>query len=116
MVRRHIKKLLEQALLHDGAMDRALYKAELEEGIPELKASMRRDREDYIFSLTVTDGKMAMVLVKKTGEVYINEEARETLKALWPAAYESNMRRFIPSFSRELYNNQMPLMGVTTVA
>src|SRR5690606_8941096 len=46
------------------------------------------------------------------GHVYINEQAREKLKALWPAAYESNMRRLIPVFAMQLNEGEIPINGV----
>jgi len=42
-----------------------------------------------------------MVLIEKSGQIYINEQAREKLKALWPAAYESNMKQLM-CFARKV--------------
>lgn len=62
--------------------------------------------------MTENWGHVAMLLVEKSGEVYINEEARERLKTLWPAAYETNMKNLIPAFAQELYEGELPLNGV----
>jgi len=56
-----------------------------------------------------------MVLIEKSGQVHINEQARERLKALWPAAYESNMKRLIPAFAEQLRGGEIPVNGVKTV-
>ena len=115
MTKKSIKKLLEQALLHDGEMRQELYEFELEEMLDELKSSMAQDKDDYIFAVTENHGDVAMVLVEKSGRVHINESARERLKALWPAAYESNMKMLIPAFAAQLKGGEVPVNGVKTV-
>ncbi|MCP4424042.1 MAG: hypothetical protein GY803_06100 [Chloroflexi bacterium] len=112
---RKIKKLLKQALLHDGEMAYALYEYELEEVLDHLKSSMARDRDDYIFVATENTGDMAMVLIEKSGKVHINEQARERLKTLWPAAYKSNIKKLIPAFARQLHQGELPITGVKQV-
>src|SRR5437868_2890172 len=115
MTKKSIKKLLEQALLHDGEMRHELYEYELEELLDELKSSLAQDKDDYLFAVTENRGDVAMVLIEKSGQVHINERARERLKALWPAAYESNMKRFIPDFAKQLSAGELPINGVKTV-
>ena len=115
MAKKSIKKLLEQALLHDGEMREELYEYELEEMLDELKSSMAQDKDDYIFAVTENGGDVAMVLIEKSGRVHINERARERLKALWPAAYESNMKMLIPVFAAQLRGGEIPVQGVKTV-
>jgi len=88
---RRIEKLLRQALLHDGEMQGGLYEYELEEVVDELKQSLVQDNDDYIFAVTENRGYVAMVLIERTGHIYINEQARGKLKTFWPAGYESNM-------------------------
>ena len=53
-----------------------------------------------------------MVLIEKTGQVYINEQAREKLKALWPATYERNMKQLIPVLAKQLHEGALPINGV----
>ena len=110
-----IEKLLTRALLDDGKMEYALYEHELEEILDHLRDSMAHDKDDYIFTVTENNGDVAMVLIKKSGMVYINEQARERLKKYWPAAYEENMKRFIPLFARQLSMNEFPITGVKVV-
>ena len=112
MSARRIEKLLRQALLHDGEMQRGLYEYELEEVVDELKRSLVHDNDDYIFAVTENRGHVAMVLIEKTGHLHINEQAREKLKALWPAAYESNMNTLIPAFAQQLHEGELPINGV----
>jgi hypothetical protein len=114
MSARRIAKLLKQALLHDGEMHRALYDHELAGVVDQLKDSLAHDNDDYIFTVTENRGHVAMVLIEKTGQVHINEAAREKLKAFWPVAYERNMKMFIPAFAEELEAGELPINGVKT--
>jgi hypothetical protein len=115
MTAKRIGKLLKQALLYDGEMKQEAYEYEMEELLDEWKSSMRKDKDDYIFAVTENNGYVAMVLMEKTGEVHINEEARERLKELWPAAYESNMKKLIPVFAEQLKEGEIPVSGVKIV-
>ena len=112
MAKKKIETLLKNALLHNGAMAYALYKHELEEIVNDLQSSMKKDKDDYIFTVTENRGDVAMVLIEKSGEVYINEEAREKLKILWLASYATNLQRLIPVFARQLQKNELPINGV----
>lgn len=115
MTAKNIETLLEQTLLHDGAMQYGLYEYELEELLDELTSSLATDQDDYIFSVTENSGHVAMVLIEKSGHVYINEQAREKLQALWPGAYTSNMQTLIPAFARQLHQGELPINGVKMV-
>jgi hypothetical protein len=112
MTAKNIAKLLEQTLIHDDAMQYGLYTYELEEVLDELKSSLAHDQDDYIFAVTENSGHVAMVLIEQSGHVYINEQARDKLKALWPAAYESNMKQLIPVFAQQLNEGALPINGV----
>ncbi len=115
MTKKSTKKLLEHALLYGGEMQHELYEYELEEMLDELKSSMEQDKDDYLFAVTENGGEVAMVLIEKSGQVHINERARERLKGLWPAAYESNLKRLIPAFAEQLRGGEIPVNGVKTV-
>ena len=92
-----------------------LYEYELEELLDELKSSLAKDKDDYIFSVTENSGHVAMVLIENSGQVHINEEAREKLKAFWPATYESNMKKLIPLFAKQLNAGELPINGVKSL-
>jgi hypothetical protein len=53
-----------------------------------------------------------MVLIERSGDININEQARDKLKAYWPEYYENNLRRFIPEWAQELLEGELPLVGV----
>ena len=112
MTENDIKKLLEQTLLHDGMMQYSLYEYELEESLEEFKSSLESDQDDYIFAVTENSGHIAMVLIDRSGEVYINEQAREKLRTVWKDAYNSNMKVLIPAFTRQLHSGVLPINGV----
>ena len=115
MTAKHIERLLEQALLHDGAMHYGLYEYELAELLDELTASLVEDQDDYIFAVTENSGHVAMVLLEKSGQVYINEEAREQLRVLWPVMYESTMQQLIPALAQQLHAGELPINGVKMI-
>lgn len=115
MTVKNITRLLEQALLRDGNMHHELYQYELEEILDDLKSSMMHDKDDYIFAVTENSGHVAMVLIEQSGQVYVNEQARNKLRDLWPAAYESNMKKFIPAFAKQLNQGENPINGVKTM-
>jgi hypothetical protein len=114
MTAKDIEKILQQTLLHDAAMEYGLYEYELKELLDELKSSLAADRDDYIFAVTENSGHVAMVLIEKSGQVYINEQAREKLQALWPVGYTSNMKKLIPAFAQQLRQGELPINGVKT--
>lgn len=115
MSTKKIEKLLNQALVQNGKMHHSLYEFELDELVDDLKQSMHNDKDDYIFSVIENNGHVAMVLIEKSGQVHVNEQAREKLKTFWPAAYKSNMQKLIPAFARQLNEGEIPVNGVKQV-
>jgi hypothetical protein len=115
MTSKKIEKLLKEALLYDGEMKYELYQYELEGLLDEWKSSMSKDKDDYIFAVTEHGGNVAMVLIEKSGQVHINEQARERLKALWHTAYERNMKKMIPAYAGLLNEGEIPVSGVKMV-
>ena len=61
--------------------------------LDELKSSLAHDRDDYIFAVTEKSGHVAMVLIEKTGHVYINEQAKEKLGSFHETAKVVNSLR-----------------------
>ena len=110
-----IAKLLENALLNEGEMREELYEYELEEMLDELKISMAQDNDDCIFAVTENNDDVAMVLIDKSGAVYINEEARSELQRLWKKNYTNNMGKLIPVFAQQLNENGIPTSGMKIV-
>ena len=98
-------------------MAAALYEHELAEHIDYWYAGLQRDGEECVFAVTENSGDVAMILITKAKEVYVNEEARGKLQALWPQpAYTRNMKIFIPMMADELANDIISVNGVKVVA
>ena len=111
-----IERLLTQALLRNGAMDYGLYEYELQEQTSRMRQSLIQDRDDYIFAVTENAGYVAMFLLEASGAEYINEQARERLKKLWPSpAYENNLKKLIPPIARDLGRGELPFNGIKIV-
>ncbi|MBI3150569.1 MAG: hypothetical protein HYZ21_00400 [Chloroflexi bacterium] len=113
MSKKTIEKSLTKALLHDGAMEYALFEYELEEHIDEFLKSKQEDGDDYFYALSERNGKVAMLFIDGGDEVYINEEARARLKTFWKGPiYELNLRMLIPQMADELSKGFLSVNGV----
>ena len=113
---KEIEKLLIEALLLDGEMDHRLYEYELAEQAVGMRESLIQDRDEYIYAVTENSGSVAMLLLEANGAEYINEDARERLKTLWPEpAYSRNLIRLLPGIARDLSKGSIPLNGVKVV-
>jgi hypothetical protein len=121
MLLKQIRQTLERALLHNGELREELYEYDLEQHIDYWKQSMIRDQDEFLFVAAVhtndVDHKYdaALLLMEKSGEIYVNEPARERLKELWGKVYSSNMRKFIPLFAQQLKQGDLAVMGVKVV-
>jgi len=115
MAAKDIEKLLRNALINDGKMQYRLYEYELEELLDDMKSSLIKDRDEFIFAITENNNDVAMVLIEKSGKVYINELARNKLKDLWSNAYLYNMNKLIPVFAKQLNDGEIPINGVKTI-
>ncbi len=117
---REIKKILEKSLIGEEEMSYGLYEYELEELISEFTASLIQDNDEFLFVTTVRINDVtgeydtAMVLIDKSGKVYINEVAQFKLKELWIHSYEFNIKNLIPTFAKQLKRDQLPINGVKT--
>ena len=109
-----IAKNLEKALLNNGEMRRELYEWEVEEHLAYFQASLIKDNDDFLFVVTEHTNDVAMLLIEKSGQVHINEAARERLKELWKATYVENMKMLIPDFANLLHAEHLAVYGVKT--
>jgi hypothetical protein len=109
---KEIENRLIDALLNNGVMVQALYDFELTRQVDGLKKSMQEDNDDYIFTVTENNSDIAMLLIEKSGKLYINERAREKLKTFWLTAYEKNIQRLIPMFTKQFLEGELPFAGV----
>ncbi|MEA5573460.1 hypothetical protein [Calothrix sp. UHCC 0171] len=110
---KEIEKLLRQALLDNGKMEYALFEFELEEHIDYWYKGLKRDKEELVFAVTENRGYVAMVLITKKKDIYVNQEARTFLMEQWEGeVYRKNMEILIPMMSKELANDILAVNGV----
>jgi ATP-dependent Lon protease len=83
---KQIQRHLRQALVFDMPMSQALYEYELAEHVEDFRQSLSDDQDELLFSVTEHSGDVAMMLIERTGEVYVNEDAKEKLKDAWQSA------------------------------
>ena len=114
MSAKKIEELLTVALLEGGAMQHELYEYELEDQLDDLRESLAEDDDDYLFVITENNNDVAMLLLEKSGTLFINEAAREKLKEYWQDAYVTNIQDMIPTISQELADNELVVNGVKT--
>ncbi len=110
-----IEKSLSRALLLDGKMEQGLYKFELEEHIEYWKDGLKKDKEDFVFIVTVNNGDVAMLLITKEVELFINEKAREKLKLFLKTNYQSNINLLLPNMVKDLINDCFALTGAKII-
>ena len=110
--KQEIKNILSNALLLDGEMAYKLYEYELVEHIAYWKDCLKRDKEDFLFVLTVNKGNAAMLLITNNDEQYINEKARKQLKIFWQINYRSNIEMLLPAMVKDLSDDCFSVTGV----
>ena len=111
-MKKQIEIILYKALLLDGEMEHELYKFELEEHIAYWKDGLKNDGEDFVFVVTINDGDVAILLITKNDELFINEKAREQLKTFWKNQYKTNIELLLPNMVNDLSNDYFALTGV----
>ena len=111
---KEIEKRLRDALLNNGKMEWELYKYEMEEHLDYWYKSLKKDKDEFLFILNERDGDVAMVLITKQKEAYINEDARQQLKLNWKTAYEQNIESLLPLMAQQISEGNLSVNGVKT--
>jgi hypothetical protein len=106
---------LKRVLLEDAPFTLALFDYELREHIEEYLQSKHTDHDRYFFAITEHTNDVAMLLIDEQDTVYINEEARAVLRALWRDAYPKNIQRLIPKMVQDLTAGYLFAVGVKVV-
>ncbi|MBS1775802.1 MAG: hypothetical protein JSS64_05920 [Bacteroidetes bacterium] len=113
-MKNRIKNTLQKALLENGEMSMGLYEFDMQEHIDEWINDTQNDNDDYCFFITENRGDVAMVLISRENEIFINEKAREKLMKLWIKAYDHNIKLLLPTMTRNLSNGFFAITGVKT--
>ena len=111
-MKERIETALRKVLLNDGAMAYGLYEYDMEEHLEYWRKGMHADKNEFVFVVNENDGYVAMVLITKEDELFINEEARDKLKAIWEGAYISNIEKLMPLFVDQLSKDILPVNGL----
>jgi hypothetical protein len=110
-----IRTNLYKALLEDGWMSYGLYEYEMEEHLDYWKEGLHRDKDEFLFVVNERADHVAMLLITKEDELFINENAREKLKLLWnktKGAYKYNIEFLLPFMANQLDNGDLSVHGV----
>ena len=111
VMKTQITNCLYNALILEGEMKYDLYEYEIEDLLPIWQEELKTDPKEYIFVVTVNVDDVAMVLLTKKGEIFINEEARNKLKIIWKSHYTNSIKSIIPSMVKKLMKDELPVIG-----
>jgi hypothetical protein len=107
-----IQQTLHNALLLDGPLHQSLYEYEMEENLAAWAEEMKKNGDEFVFIVTENTGDVAMVLITKEDELFINESARDFLKKEWHENYEGNLLKLLPYMAKELNLGYFSVNGV----
>lgn len=112
--KKQVKENLYNALLLDGEMSYSLFEFELNEHIDYWKEGMIQDKDEFVFIVTENKGDVAMLLITKKGDLFINEDARFKLQSIWKmnGVYKHNIELLLPHMAEQLYNDVFSVNGV----
>ncbi|MGJ0486268.1 MAG: hypothetical protein ACR65R_17290 [Methylomicrobium sp.] len=113
MLVKSVQNLLESALIGDQAMSDALLSENLIEHKDEFSKSLEEDNEDVIFAIDQHENSIAMLLIEKNGDFYVNTDAKDRLKFYWQYNYENNLKKFIPFMANQLKAGKFAVLGFT---
>ncbi|PZV19504.1 MAG: hypothetical protein DCF20_00365 [Pseudanabaena sp.] len=112
---REISSALRKALLKGESMSLALYQDKLVEHIDEWYEGLKADREDFAFVLTERPGEVAMLMIDKDKNIYVNEEAKDQLSKIWTKNYTKNMKFLIPGIADHIYEAVFSITGFSVM-
>ena len=109
---REISSSLRKALLQGENMSLALYQEKLVEHIDEWYEGLKDDREDFVLVITERAGDVAMIVIDKNKNSYVNEEAREQLSKIWAKNYTKNMKFLLPGIADHINEYVFSITGI----
>ncbi len=110
---KRIERILRKVFLENKYINYELYESELEGFISECKENAIKDEDEYTYVVTERNGAVAMFLINKNDELYINEKALDKLKKLWKHRYTENIELFIPIMVEMIDKGYFAVNGVT---
>lgn len=112
-MKKRIEKALQKALLENGEMPFSLYEFDLKESVEDWTNNTATSGIDFFFAITENTGYVAMVLITKKRELYINKEARDKLKQFWKENYANNIKLFLPGIIQDLTDGFLAQIDVS---
>ena len=110
---REISNALRKALLKDESMSQALYEDKLAEHIDEWHEELTAESGDCAFVITVRDDDVAMTMIDKDKNIYVNKEARDQLSKLWAKNYVKNAKFLLPRMADHINEYGLAITGIT---
>jgi hypothetical protein len=110
---REISNSLRKALLQGASMSLALYQDKIAEHIDGWYEELKADREDFALVITERVGDVAMAMIDKDKNIYVNEEAREQLSKLWAKNYTKNTKFLLPGIADHINEHVFSVTGIT---
>jgi hypothetical protein len=112
---REISNSLRKALLQEESMSLSLYQDKLAEHIDEWYEELTAESGDCAFVITVRDGDVAMTMIDKDKNIYVNEEARDQLSKLWAKNYVKNAKFLLPRMADHINEYGLAITGIAIV-
>jgi hypothetical protein len=113
---REISSALRKALLKgENNMSLALYQDKMVKHLDEWYEGLKDDREDLLFVITEMAGEIAMVVIDKNRNIYVNEESKEYLSKIWTKNYTKNIKFLIPMMADHINEAVFSITGVSII-
>ena len=94
-------------------MSLLLYQEKLVEHIDEWYEGLKDDRENFVLVITERAGDVAMIMIDKDKNVYVNEEARDQLSKVWAKNYTKNTKFLLPGIADHINEYVFSITGIT---
>ena len=93
-------------------MSVALYQEKLAEHIDEWYEELVQDQENLVYVVTEKDGDVAMLIIDKNKNIYVNEDAKANLEKVWGRNYISNTNLLLPDMVDRIDEYGLAIDGV----
>lgn len=106
---------LQKALLKNGTLSKKLFDYELNEHVDSFITSKIKDQDEYLLVVTEHSNDVAMILIDKNDDLFVNYEARTKLQSIWRKyAYSRNLKLLIPKIASRLNEGSIFECGFKT--
>jgi len=110
---REISSGLRKTLLQAENMSLSLYEEKIAVDIDGWYNRLKADGEDYVLLITEKSGDIAMALIGKDKNIYVNEEARAQLSKMWGKNFTKEVKFLIPRIADDIDGYIVSVIGIT---